>query len=172
MAGHNADGIDANAPTLRALASEHQGKPLLKVLIMNQQNQSVKTTTIKKRDFFFLSFGCKLWGAGANTKNTTLEVVVFQKPINNDSAQVLDVRTHEEFAESHIKGAVLVDVFSPNFLADAESKLQKERPVAVYCRSGRRSATAAKQLSAKGYKVINLEGGILAWIGKRKETVR
>ena len=115
-----------------------------------------------------MSIWSTIFGACAQSQYTNVDVEGFEQAIKNDSAQVLD----EEFAESHIKGAVLVDVFSPNFLADAESKLQKERPVAVYCRSGRRSATAAKQLSAKGYKVINLEGGILAWIGKRKETVR
>lgn len=119
-----------------------------------------------------MSIWSTIFGACAQSQYTNVDVEGFEQAIKNDSVQVLDVRTHEEFAESHIKGAVLVDVFSPNFLADAESKLQKERPVAVYCRSGRRSATAAKQLSAKGYKVINLEGGILAWIGKRKETVR
>lgn len=119
-----------------------------------------------------MSIWSTIFGACAQSQYTNVAVEGFEQAIKNDSAQVLDVRTHEEFAESHIKGAVLVDVFSPNFLADAESKLQKDRPVAVYCRSGRRSATAAKQLSAKGYKVINLEGGILAWIGKRKETVR
>ena len=172
MAGHNADGIHANAPTLRASASKHQGKTLLKVLIMNQQNQSVKTSRIKKITFIFMSIWSTIFGACAQSQYTNVDVDGFEQAIKNDSAQILDVRTHEEFAESHIKGAIQVDVFSPNFLADAKSKLQKERPVAVYCRSGRRSATAAKQLSAKGYQVINLEGGIMAWIAKRKETVR
>ncbi|WP_304060580.1 rhodanese-like domain-containing protein [Hoylesella loescheii] len=139
---------------------------------MNQQNQSVKTSRIKKITFIFMSIWSTIFGACAQSQYTNVDVDGFEQAIKNDSAQILDVRTHEEFAESHIKGAIQVDVFSPNFMADAESKLQKERPVAVYCRSGRRSATAAKQLSAKGYQVINLEGGIMAWIAKRKETVR
>ena len=139
---------------------------------MTQQNQSVKTSRIKKVTFIFMSIWSTIFGACAQSQYTNVDVDGFEQAVRNDSAQILDVRTHEEFAESHIKGAIQVDVFSPNFLADAESKLQKERPVAVYCRSGRRSATAAKQLSAKGYQVINLEGGIMAWIAKRKETVR
>ena len=135
---------------------------------MNQQNQSVKTSRIKKVTFIFMSIWSTIFGACAQSQYTNVDVDGFEQAIKNDSAQILDVRTHEEFAESHIKGAIQVDVFSPNFLADAESK----RPVAVYCRRGRRSATAATQLSAKGYEVINLEGGIMAWIAKRKETVR
>ena len=94
---------------------------------MNQQNQSVKTSRIKKIAFVFMSIWSTIFGACAQSQYTNVAVEGFEQAIKNDSAQVLDVRTHEEFAESHIKGAVLVDVFSPNFLADAESKLQKER---------------------------------------------
>lgn len=139
---------------------------------MTQQYKSIKTSTFRKLAFVFMSIWTTIFGACAQSKYTNADVDAFEQAIKTDSAQILDVRTHEEFAESHLKGAIQVDVFNPNFLAEAESKLQKERPVAVYCRSGRRSATAAKQLSAKGYQVINLEGGILAWMAKRKETIR
>ena len=79
------------------------------------------------------------------------------------TVQLLDVRTKEEYEEGHIADALLVDFYSYNFEEQATAKLSKEKPVAVYCRSGRRSASAASKLVKLGYEVINLDGGILAW---------
>ena len=79
------------------------------------------------------------------------------------TVQLLDVRTKEEYEEGHIADALLVDVYSYNFEEQATAKLLKEKAVAVYCRSGRRSASAAQKLVKLGYEVINLDRGILAW---------
>ncbi|MCR5850391.1 MAG: rhodanese-like domain-containing protein [Bacteroidaceae bacterium] len=85
--------------------------------------------------------------------------------INGDTAtvQLVDVRTKEEYEEGHILGALLIDTESYNFQDKATAQLSKEKPVAVYCRSGRRSASAASKLVKLGYEFINLDGGILAW---------
>jgi rhodanese-related sulfurtransferase len=69
----------------------------------------------------------------------------------------------EEYEEGHIADALLVDFYSYNFEEQATAKLSKEKAVAVYCRSGRRSASAAQKLVKLGYEVIHLDGGILAW---------
>ena len=69
----------------------------------------------------------------------------------------------EEFAEGHIKGAILIDQFQNDFVEQAKSKLPKDKTIAIYCRSGRRSANAAEKLADIGYKCVNLKGGILAW---------
>ena len=45
----------------------------------------------------------------------------------------------------------------------ADSTLQKDKPVALYCRSGKRSKKAAAILSEKGYKVYELDKGFNAW---------
>ena len=50
-----------------------------------------------------------------------------------------------------------------DFLEKAQAALPKDKTIAVYCRSGRRSADAANQLAAVGYRVVNLKGGIMAW---------
>ena len=71
--------------------------------------------------------------------------------------------TKEEYAEGHLEGAVGLDVKAPSFKQIALDKLDKGRPVAVYCRSGKRSASAAGILAAQGFQVTNLEGGIMAW---------
>lgn len=78
-------------------------------------------------------------------------------------AQLLDVRTKEEWAEGHLKGAKLVTVTEDGFLEKAKALLDPKKPVVVYCRSGKRSAMATEQLRANGFTVFDLEGGITAW---------
>ena len=51
----------------------------------------------------------------------------------------------------------------------ADSLLQKDKPVAVYCRSGKRSKKAAAILSEKGYKVFELDKGFNSWEEAGKE---
>jgi rhodanese-related sulfurtransferase len=45
----------------------------------------------------------------------------------------------------------------------SKAALPDSKTIAVYCRSGRRSASAANRLAAEGYKCVNLKGGIIAW---------
>ena len=91
----------------------------------------------------------------------------FAELVADSSVVVLDVRTAEEFAEGHIGRAINIDIKGEDFLAKAKSALPKDRMIAVYCRSGRRSADACDKLSAEGFRVVNLKGGILAWIDEK-----
>ena len=111
---------------------------------------------------FGLATGC----CQQNYENTDPEG--FAKLIAEPDVVVLDVRTAEEFNEGHIEGALLIDWKQDGFMEKAKATLPKEKTIAIYCRSGRRSASAASELGAEGYKVVNLLGGILAW----KETNR
>ncbi len=80
------------------------------------------------------------------------------------AAQIVDVRTKEEFADGHLPDATLIPWTDPDFTARASKELDPEKPVLVYCRSGRRSTAAATALAKLGFTEIrNLEGGILAW---------
>jgi len=67
------------------------------------------------------------------------------------------------FKAGHIERAILIDVTKKDFPAKADSLLDKSRPVAVYCRSGRRSRRAAEMLVEKGYTVHNLNEGYHEW---------
>lgn len=83
----------------------------------------------------------------------------------NDDVIILDVRTKEEYDESHIPNAVLI----PN--TDIANKADvmladKEQTILVYCRSGNRSASAAKELISMGYKNVYDFGGINDWMGE------
>ncbi|MCH5309569.1 MAG: rhodanese-like domain-containing protein [Prevotella sp.] len=91
----------------------------------------------------------------------------FAELVADSSVVVLDVRTAEEFAEGHIERAINIDIKGEDFLVKAQSALPKDRMIAVYCRSGRRSADACDKLSAEGFRVVNLKGGILAWIDEK-----
>jgi len=74
---------------------------------------------------------------------------------------LLDVRTPEEYAEGHIKGAVLIPVQD---LAQRISEVPKDKQVYVYCRSGVRSVRASNILVNAGYtRIENVQGGFMAW---------
>ena len=88
----------------------------------------------------------------------------FAECITDSNVVLLDVRTEKEFNEGHIQNALNIDIKQDDFVEKAKATLPTEKTVAVYCRSGVRSALAANKLSAEGYKVVNLEGGILAQI--------
>jgi rhodanese-related sulfurtransferase len=76
---------------------------------------------------------------------------------------VLDVRTVSEYNRGHLKSAVLVDYYQRDFSAHL-TKLDKTKPVFVYCASGVRSNSAARELIKLGFKeVYDLNGGLSAW---------
>lgn len=121
---------------------------------------------------------CTLLGLGAHTAccqsaaYETVGVKKFAKLIQDTDVQLVDVRTAEEFAEGHIARATNIDVEQSNFLQQAQQQLDASRPVAVYCKSGRRASKAADMLAQEGMKVTNLQGGILAWKLKRKPVTQ
>ena len=101
----------------------------------------------------------------------TVPVKEFASLIEDASVQRLDVRTMAEYSEGHIPGTININVLDDSFAVMADSTLQKDKPVALYCRSGKRSKKAAAILSEKGYKVYELDKGFSAWqdAGERVE---
>ena len=110
-----------------------------------------------------LTTACGQQRSGAAEIFENMEVAAFAELIADSNVVILDVRKADEFAEGHIKGAILIDQFQSDFVEQAQAKLPKGKTIAVYCRSGRRSANAAGKLADIGYKCVNLKGGILAW---------
>lgn len=108
----------------------------------------------------------------ALTDYANVGVDEFQSLIADPVVQLLDVRTRDEYDEGHIAGALLVDVNDSNFVDSCKAQLDVSRPVALYCRSGRRSARAASLLTAQGYKVTNLAGGVMSWQDAGKTLVK
>lgn len=86
-----------------------------------------------------------------------------EKVKHTPGALVLDVRTPEEFSKGHLKDARNINWRDTNF-ADQVAKIDKSKPVFVYCLVGGRSASAALKMREMGFKeVYELEGGIIKW---------
>ena len=116
--------------------------------------------------FLFLSslFSCQQKG-----DFKTVNVEDFDSIIQDEEVQRLDVRTLAEYSEGHIARTININVMDDSFASMADSLLQKSKPVALYCRSGKRSKKAAAILSEKGYKVVELGKGFNAWQAAGKE---
>lgn len=101
----------------------------------------------------------------------TLDSKLYSEKLDStENPQLLDVRTPDEYAVEHLENAKNVDWNGSNFVSNAE-KLDKSKPVFVYCKVGGRSNQAANKLSELGFqKIYNLEGGIMKWNGKKSSN--
>ncbi|MBO5759646.1 MAG: rhodanese-like domain-containing protein [Rikenellaceae bacterium] len=111
-----------------------------------------------------VAFVSTLFGCSAGSHFTSLDVDAFGAEIQKPGVQIVDVRTPAEYDSAHIPGAINIDVMADDFEQNIQV-LSKKHTVAVYCRSGRRSKTAAEILAKAGYRVVELNGGILSWRG-------
>jgi phage shock protein E len=85
---------------------------------------------------------------------------------SNQQIQLVDVRTPEEYNEGHLENALNININHSNF-KELVQKLDKEKPIYIYCRSGVRSRKAGAVLEKMGFKqIFDLQGGILSWTGK------
>ena len=108
-----------------------------------------------------------------NIYSTDVSVAEAVDLIKNKNAVIIDVRTPEEFAESHLPEAnnFPVDTLSQNI--ETIKKLQRDKPLLVYCRSGKRSARATEILQNLGVNSLyNLKGGIKAWSDANNPLVK
>ena len=98
------------------------------------------------------------------TAQSKISPAAFETKLQQDSTvQLIDVRTPEEYAAGHIAGSVNMNIYDDDFAAQF-GKLDKNRPVLVYCAKGGRSADAAEQIAKAGYpQVFDLVGGFIAW---------
>lgn len=108
---------------------------------------------------------------GQTSKFKTVDVTVFAKAVADTSYVVLDVRTQAEHAEGHIPGTHFnIDVLEDSFTETSLKKLSKDKPVALYCRSGNRSKNAARILAENGYEVLELGTGFRGWVAAGKDV--
>jgi adenylyltransferase/sulfurtransferase len=139
------------------------GSPLVgRLFLFDALDLSSREITIERDP------ACRTCGTGAP--------VQFETPVAEISATelrdrlgsasppaLIDVRTEQERAESHIGGLLIP-------IGDLESRINeldplKERPIVTYCASGKRSERAARVLEKHGFAVQSLKGGMRAWLG-------
>jgi thioredoxin 1 len=93
-----------------------------------------------------------------------LNVNEFEGKLGETSnAQLVDVRTPEEYKEGHLKGSLNINYQGDNFAPEI-ARLDKTKPTFVYCHSGGRSSEACRYMSNQGFKEIyDMKDGISAW---------
>ncbi len=93
-----------------------------------------------------------------------LDVTEYKEAVINKDVQLVDVRTPREYRSGHLGNARNIDYHKSKQFVEGFEVLDKEKPVYIYCRSGARSAKAARKLIDMGFKKIyDLKGGILNW---------
>ena len=125
-----------------------------------------------KRIILTLIMGFSLFGLFGQTNDFKIvDADKFAKFIQENDVTVLDVRTPAEHAEGYIPGTDFnIDVLDDSYTRIATGKLPKEKPVALYCRSGNRSKKAARILVDKGYEVVELGTGFRGWVAAGKKV--
>jgi len=108
--------------------------------------------------FFVYSF------TNGQSMSPNLSPADFQKKMKDlPNAPVVDVRTPEEFNRSHLQNAINININDENFDRQI-NKLDKNKPVLVYCLSGSRSSYATRSMRSEGFKeVYELYGGMIKW---------
>lgn len=123
-----------------------------------------------KKLFYLIPFCSLLLSCTSDKGFKSVSVEEFAALIADTTVQRLDVRTPEEYAEGHIADSKNINVHDNDFELDALEALDKDRTVALYCRSGRRSKKAAEILTASGFSVVELSTGFNGWTEAGKEV--
>ena len=112
-----------------------------------------------------MSFFTALFGSSTQ-QNKVIQVLSsqeFKTHIENKKVQLIDVRTPNEYKIGHLKGSKNIDFYSAKFNTEF-NKLNKEKAVYLYCRSGSRSRNAANKLATMGFtEIYDLKGGIIRY---------
>jgi rhodanese-related sulfurtransferase len=127
-----------------------------------------------KKILLFITFIINILGCEESTaQSKLLSVNDFEKLIKTDkTVQLVDVRTPQEVAQGHLANAININIADADFQAKM-GKLDKSKPIAVYCGVGGRSGRAAKMLTDMGFKkVFDMQGGMTAWNAAGKATVK
>ena len=113
------------------------------------------------------------WLFGQTDNFKTVGADEFEEFIADTNVVVLDVRTEAEHAEGFIPGTHYnIDVLEETFAQVATETLPKDKPIALYCRSGNRSKSAARILTENGYQVVELGTGFRGWQSADKEVAK
>ncbi|WP_348798792.1 thioredoxin domain-containing protein [Flavobacterium adhaerens] len=116
------------------------------------------------KSFFLFFITLVTFGCHSQNAVQTIDVKSYSEKIKtNSNAQILDVRTPEEYATGHIDNSDNVNWLSESFVVRTD-KYDKTKPVFVYCKSGGRSLKASEKLVELGFTTVyNLDGGMLKW---------
>ena len=110
-----------------------------------------------------LPFGCVGCSDGGSATYDQISGAEAKALMDSESGYIIiDARTHEEYDQGHIPGAILIPEYEIANRAEKELP-DKNQLILVYCRSGRRSKIAAEELVKLGYTNVKEFGGIIDW---------
>ena len=104
----------------------------------------------------------------AQVKVKTVTTKELKGLLEKAKIQLIDVRTPKEVKKGFIKNAQFVNFYNDDFTEKIIQKLDKNKPVYLYCKVGVRSKKACKILQEKGYEVYNVLGGFNQWKKENK----
>lgn len=110
-----------------------------------------------------ISFGTTGCSAQSDSIDTLAPLAFIKQAKADTTAIILDVRTPEEYKEEHLAGARQLDFLNTSVFDAGIKLLDKSHTYYVYCRSGKRSHNACIKMKKQGFKVFDMEGGILNW---------
>lgn len=110
-----------------------------------------------------ISFGTTGCSAQSDSIDTLAPQSFIKQAKADTTAIILDVRTPEEYKEEHLAGARQLDFLNTSVFDAGIKQLDKSHTYYVYCRSGKRSHNACIKMKKQGFKVFDMEGGILNW---------
>ena len=110
-----------------------------------------------------ISFGTTGCSAQSDSIDTLAPQAFIKQAKTDTTAIILDVRTPGEYKEEHLAGAQQIDFLNTSVFDAGIKLLDKSHTYYVYCRSGKRSHNACIKMKKQGFKVFDMEGGILNW---------
>ena len=118
-----------------------------------------------RKNFLIIFLGlCCLFGCSAGNGNgTSISYMQAKEKIINEGAILVDVRTQDEYTDSHIEGAILLPLDTIDSSTVSETIQDKNVPIIVYCKSGVRSKEALQKLVDLGYTNVFDLGAMSNW---------
>lgn len=102
------------------------------------------------------------------TQISTAQLADWLAAHNRPQPVLLDTRSAQEYAVSHLPGAIWMDPKSKH----PPEAVPKKTPIVLYCSVGYRSSRAAAQLKKSGYvDVRNLQGSIFQWANESRPVI-
>lgn len=127
-----------------------------------------------KQILFIIAFVCTTYCNSQNTiLNTKIGVETMLSQVIDKEVQLVDVRSLKEYNAGHIDDAINIDIADKNNFKKEVSKLDKNKPVYIYCHIGGRSNQASRVLKKLGFKKIyDYSGGWKDWNKQKTSTVK
>jgi len=134
-------------------------------------------TTLKLSLLIFISILTLSCNNKSNSKTDNqlgeikrISALEFKEKSKNNT--IIDIRTPREYTQGYIEGAININYYDKTFLEQI-AKLDKNKPIYIYCRSGNRTSSAAKKLKKFGFLEVNdLQGGIMSWARNQYKIVK